>query len=103
MEGAGEIPSIDYKGLFAKVRENRDRLDACPRHLFSKLYIEERALGQKAKCDKCGGSLALEYVNQYVRGYEAAGKPGNDIVPGWKEPGKDVTPTPKRSFFELSE
>lgn len=97
MAGAGD--PIDFKALYVRIHENRERLDACPRHLFERLYVEPRQLGQKAVCDRCGGELALEYVNQYVRGYEASGKSGNDIVPGWKEPGNEP---PERSYFTPS-
>lgn len=91
---------IDYKALYNAVKINIDLLDACPRHYFPGLTIEPRRLGQKAKCTKCGGEMRLEAINLYVRGYEAAGKSGNDIVPGWKEPGNEQ---PKRKFFKHDE
>ena len=101
MSDAGKPEPIDFSALYNKVRENRDRLDACPRHFFPDLIVKPRHLGQKAKCSVCGGEMDLIAINYYVRGFEAAGKSGNDIVPGWKEPGTDETP--KRTFFAPDE
>lgn len=78
--------------LYKKIDDNRVKLDGCSRHHFPNLGAIE--FGGKAQCSKCFGELSLRGINQYVRGYEAAGKSGNDIVPGWK----DETPT--RRFFK---
>lgn len=43
-------------------------------------------LGIKLTCERCGGQLDLVAINHYVRGYEAAGGSGNDVVTGWREP-----------------
>jgi hypothetical protein len=105
MNDAGDLPTIDYKALFAKVQANRDRLDACPRHFFKDLLVIPRQLGQKAECSVCKGELDLVAINYYVRGYEASGKSGNDIVPGWKEePGNEPIKTIRaRTFFKHDE
>lgn len=101
MDDAGERSTIDFAALYKRVRENRDLLDTCPRHFFPDLFVTPRILGQKATCAVCGGEMDLVAINYYARGYEAAGKSGNDIVPGWKEPGTDETP--KRTFFAPDE
>lgn len=105
MDDAGELPTIDYKALFERVRLNRDLLDACPRHHFPELAVVPRKLGQKTTCSVCTGQMDMVAINYYVRGYEAGGHSGNDIVPGWKEePPVDEQPSaPKRSFFAPDE
>lgn len=98
--------NIDFKALFAKVNANRDRLDGCKRHLI--LTDSESILsggvgamiGRKVRCDRCQGEIGLIELNFYIRGYEAAGKSGNDILPGWREPADD---TPRRRYFGQGE
>lgn len=92
MSDAGKLKPepIDFGALMARVNENRRRLDACPRHLFPERVpgIEGGVgamLGQKIRCKKCGGEMDLVALNYYVRGFEAAGGNGNDVLPGWKE------------------
>lgn len=71
--------------LWAEVTTNNRRLNECSRHLFvDPLPPIERRFQAKIKCQHCGGSMRLTDLNQYIRGYEAAGKSGNDIWPGWK-------------------
>lgn len=55
-------------------------------------------LGRKVQCKKCGGLMDLVHLNFYVRGFEAAGGNGNDILPGWKE-----EPGNGRRFFKPPE
>ena len=64
-------------------KENRRKLDECKRHLFH-LPKPPYILGQRATCEHCGGSLGLVEVNQYVRGYEAAGGNCDDVCPGFR-------------------
>lgn len=97
MEDAGK-PKINYGEIFARVDANRKRLDACPRHLFDPLPLDSIRLGGKIKCKRCEGELDLVAVNFYIRGYEAAGKNGNDILPGWKDADDPKAP-PKRRYF----
>jgi hypothetical protein len=78
--------TFDAKAVFQKCRDNRDRLDACPRHFFPLPPSTGIQLGVKLECERCGGKLDLVAINYYVRGYEAAGGDGNDIVSGWREP-----------------
>lgn len=99
MSGAGE-PQLDLRSRIEQVRANRDKLDACPRHSFGANVpgIEggvAAMFGQKVKCVKCGGEMDLVALNYYVRGYEAAGKSGNDILPNWRE----EEPGNGRSYF----
>lgn len=80
--GEGGLTPERRKELFAKVKANNEALNGCPRHYFPELG--SIVFGGKATCAKCKGQMHLMDINQYVRGYEAAGKNGNDIVPGWK-------------------
>ncbi len=99
--GKPEPKPIDFKAIFANVEANRQKLDACPRHLFNSEIpgIEggvASMFGRKMECERCGGALDLVNIGYYIRGYEASGKSGNDIMPGWK-PDKPTQPT--RKFF----
>lgn len=89
---------IDFGALYAKVQENRRRLDGCPRHLFPAAVpgIEggvAAMMGRKIECERCKGQMDLVALNFYIRGYEAAGKSGNDILPGWR------SDEPQRRYF----
>lgn len=75
-----------------KLRLNRIRLDACPRHSFETENVQV-APGQKVRCRECGGVMSLIEANQYVRGYEAAGGDGLEVWAGWKDPGEEVSTT----------
>lgn len=87
MNGAGKI---DTKRLMADIEANNAKLNACPRHFFG-LTDEDIAkgvgymIGQKVTCQRCGGQLRLTDVNQYVRGFAAAGGNPNDVLPGWND------------------
>lgn len=93
---------VDFKAIFEAVRANRDKLDACRRHLFEGAVpgIEGGVgamFGRKMECKACGGSMDLIAINHYVRGYEAHGGDGNDILPGWRDPGTPLGN--ERKFF----
>ncbi len=47
--------------------------------------------------------MDLVKLNFYVRGYEASGNSGNDILPGWKPEGPTAEVMMKRSFFSSEE
>lgn len=97
MEDAGKF---DGEAVFARIAANRDKLDACPRHLFDAFPLEAIRLGRKVPCKHCGGEMDLVALGYYIRGYEAANKNGNDILPGWKEePGNEQIPINARRFF----
>lgn len=73
--------------LFERVKANRAKLDACPRHFFRcDLTPDEirAAFGQRLPCLRCEGTMLLTEINQYIRGYEAAGGNANDIWPDFK-------------------
>ncbi len=103
MGDAGERPAFDAKAAWKRICENRDKLDACPRHHFEPLGLEGIRLGAKATCTECGGEMDLTKLNFYIRGYEAAGKNGNDILPGWKPEGATAEVMIKRRFFRAEE
>lgn len=98
MEDAGK-PSFDANAAWQRINDNRVKLDACPRHLFDELPLEVIRLGGKIECRRCGGLLDLLELNQYIRGYEAAGKSGNDILPGFREDDPEAEVVIPRSPF----
>lgn len=57
----------EMKELITKIRENQNKLDACPKHHFD-LGEPPYELGQKCTCSNCGGSQDLRSVGDYVRG-----------------------------------
>lgn len=73
----------EANALYAKIKENRRKIDACPRHLFENVVI---ALGAKATCTNCGGEVGLPEVMAYTRGYIASGKPAEEVYPDWNKP-----------------
>ncbi len=90
---------IDYGAIMARIKANRDKLDACPRHLFPPIVGSTNVaalFGKKIACTHCGGEIDMVAMNFYIRGYEAAGHSGNDILPGWK----DDNAEPRRKYFE---
>lgn len=85
-------------GLLAQIQANNDTLNACPRHYFD-FDIEggpAALFGKKATCQRCKGQMRLTDINQYVRGYEAHGGNGNDVVRNWKD---TTEHEPRRKFF----
>lgn len=79
-------PHINFDNpneIWKSVKENRNKLDACTRHNFTIKNVPME-LGAKVKCNNCGGWLDLTRVNDYCRGYKAAGGNPNDIVEGFE-------------------
>lgn len=71
--------------LWHQAVSNNNKLNACPRHLFTaELPPVNERFQFKMTCEKCGGYMRLTDINQYIRGYIAAGKNGNEIWPGWQ-------------------
>lgn len=80
---------MDRGALLAKIKANRDRLDACPRHRFEWNVPPggvARMFGGKVRCHNCEGEMPLVELGAYVRGFAAAGGDPNDVLPGWHEP-----------------
>ena len=86
----GDAARQQMAEAYALAAANRDKLDGCPRHCFPDPIPAQgegviAMFGRKMVCSNCGGKVDLVAINYYVRGYEAAGGNGNDIVPGWRE------------------
>lgn len=71
--------------LYEKIRANQRCLDACPRHRFN-LHDPPYRFGQKITCEVCGGEMCMIQAGQYARGYAAAGRDIEDVMPGWNKP-----------------
>lgn len=83
---AGLLDPINPKLIAAEVRANNELLNGCKRHKFEgsiPLDMVER-YRFRAVCVNCGGWMRLTDVNQYIRGFEAAGRSGNEIWQGWR-------------------
>ncbi len=76
------LSQADVKSIWQDVRRNHALLDGCARHRFAGAQI--RTLGEKFRCEACGGQMSLGDIGNYIRGYVAAGKAAADIWPGWK-------------------
>lgn len=78
------------KRLWAEAQANVDKLNECPRHHFEMTDEQVAAgpaalFGAKLTCARCKGRMDMLGVNQYVRGFVAAGGNPNDILPGWND------------------
>lgn len=69
--------------LWLQAKINREKLDSCPKHFFD-LAAPPYSFGAKAHCTHCGGVMDLLHINQYARGYEAAGGNPNDVVANYR-------------------
>ncbi len=90
----------DVNTAWAEAVANVEKLNACPRHHFEMTDEQVKAgpaalFGGKLTCLKCNGRMDMLHVNQYVRGYMAAGGNANDIMPGYND---DDRPTQRRFF-----
>jgi len=74
--------SETVKEKFERIKENRNKLNACPCHKFD-LPSPPYKLGFKWTCLNCGGEMKGEAIFEYINGYVAAGGDANNIVEGW--------------------
>lgn len=70
------------KRILTEIRENSVRLNNCPMHHFT---YEKLELGQRLKCDNCGGQMQITDAGYYVKGYKAAGGDPENVWPGWEK------------------
>lgn len=77
---------IDSRAILLSIRENRSKLNSCPRHKFDISAVEWSALriGQELVCKRCGGNMQARMAFEYTNGYEAAGGDPNDIIEGFR-------------------
>ncbi len=66
--------------LIIEAKSQARKTNACKRHFFGEF---NSTFGAKYKCSRCGCIWRLHEVGKYIRGYEAAGKNGGDILIGW--------------------
>lgn len=71
----------DPRGVFKQIQANRETLNNCKRHLF--IMPETISFKQKLKCSNCGGWMDAVHAMEYARGYQAAGRDPNEIIPGF--------------------
>lgn len=71
----------DPRGIFKQIQVNRETLNNCKRHLF--IMPETISFKQKLKCSNCGGWMDAVHAMEYARGYQAAGRDPNEIIPGF--------------------
>lgn len=74
--------SIDAGSLLADIRRNRAAIESCPRHRFPAKGPTYR-LGDRVTCERCGGTMDLRAVGDYLRGYAAAGGDPREVMPDW--------------------
>lgn len=75
--------TIDSAALWAEVKANRDKIDACPKHRFD-IGPPPYAIGCKFVCVNCGGRMDAVQAFRYCQGYKAAGGNANDVIPGYE-------------------
>jgi hypothetical protein len=74
---------VDFKEIQEKVKAQQD----CPKHHFEPL-ADGYKIGVKLTCTECGSDMGLREIGLYIRGYEAGGGSGADILQGWKSKSK---------------
>lgn len=73
----------EHSQLFAFVKANRAKLDACARHRFE-MGDPPYRFGMKLTCTNCGGTIDAVQAFVYTQGYKAAGGDPNDVIPGYE-------------------
>jgi hypothetical protein len=68
--------------LWVMIKENNRRLNECSRHRFNDPWPVPN-LGMQLRCVNCGGEMRLLAISQYIRGFELAGRSGNEIWSCW--------------------
>lgn len=66
--------------ILAEIKENRQRLDECPRHYWPTMTC---AIDAVCMCANCGGYMKVLEAAEYLNGYRAAGGNPNDVLPGY--------------------
>ena len=66
---------------FRKILLNKIKLDSCKVHHFAESF-EKLLDNNYMTCDNCGGEINYTQVNQYMRGYIAAGGNPSEV---WAE------------------
>lgn len=73
----------EMQAAWNKAKENNRKCDECPRHRFNDPWPLPK-FNMPLRCVNCGGEMRLLAIGQYIRGFEAAGRSGNEIWPGWR-------------------
>lgn len=81
------ISKTNVSRMFAKVKENRERLEACTGHRFPG---GRPKLGERQTCQVCQGTMSLSSIHDYMQGWKHAGRDVNEV---W--PNADVPALPK--------
>lgn len=66
--------------LLEEIKANAAKLNACPKHQFEAAPLPYK-MGHKFTCRNCGGKMEAIGAMYYARGYAAAGKNPNEIIP----------------------
>ena len=78
--------SFDTNQLWEDIRKNSAKLADCKLHRFPPLslsWTKGTPLPRKLTCESCGGSMDTSQAFNYIRGYIAAGKNAEDILPDY--------------------
>lgn len=73
---------MDVKAIWEEVKDNQKKIRGCKRHDFGNAGLVK--IGQKLTCKNCGGAMGLAEIGNYIRGYQAAGGSGTDIIADWQ-------------------
>lgn len=76
LDAISEASGIDRESmlaLWAEVKANHAKLEACPRHAFIAMEPEPRRLSGKWRCASCGGEVEASAARWYRLGLEHAG------------------------------
>lgn len=70
ISGLTGLPRSELLGIWAEVKANHARLDACPRHNF--VQDKSGQMGSRWTCAACGGWVSASDALWYQRGLEHA-------------------------------
>lgn len=72
----------DPQGIYNQIKANREALNNCKQHSF---IVPDAPLPfkLKLKCSNCGSWMDAIQAMEYARGWKAAGRDPNEIIPGF--------------------
>lgn len=75
--------NLDNPTLLERIKANREALNNCKQHSF---VVPDAPLPfkLKLKCSNCGGWMDAIQAMEYARGWKAAGRDPNEIIPNFE-------------------
>lgn len=75
--------NLDNPTLLQRIKANREALNNCKQHSFV-VPDAPFPFKLKLKCSNCGGWMDAIQAMEYARGWKAAGRDPNEIIPNFE-------------------